>query len=279
MSRKLTLLFSLAIYCHLLCTHLLLLLSMVICFNFLPFSLICSTNMLLFVPSLAVPVQAKPFITADILTAKTERSKLESIYRKCKSPTNLENFKKQETFVAKLITASRRSFYRNLISQCSSQPKKLWSALDSLLSRKIPPCLPTCSSPSQLASTFLNFFNDKIVKLCSSLIVTGNPIISPHSPPQFPPLSLSFFSPTTEAKVRNAIMFSSNATCTLDSIPTQLLKSCLDALIQPITTIINLSLTEGPLPDCFKSVIVTPLHKKHKKHSAHNEEKRIQYRA
>src|ERR1044072_4662248 len=58
MSRKLTLLFSLVIYCHLLCTHLLLLLSMVICFNFLPFSLICSTNMLLFVPLLAVHVHA-----------------------------------------------------------------------------------------------------------------------------------------------------------------------------------------------------------------------------
>src|ERR1051325_5882160 len=115
----------------------------------------------------------KPFITADILTAKAVRSKLESIYRKRKSSTNFENFKKQETIVAKLVTASRRSYYRNLISQCRSQPKKLWSALDSLLSRKIPPCLPTCSSPSELASTFLNFFNDKIAKLFSSLIVAG----------------------------------------------------------------------------------------------------------
>src|ERR1051325_11027369 len=124
-------------------------------------------------------------------------------------------------------------------------------------------CSSTCSSPSQLASNFLYFFNDKIAKLCSSLIVLGNAIKSPHSPPLFPPPSLSFFSPTTEAEVRKAIMFSSNATCALDSIPTQLLKSCLDVLIQPITTIINLSLTEGSFPDSFKSAIVTPLHKKH----------------
>src|ERR1051325_1743567 len=58
-------------------------------------------------------------------------------------------------------------------------------------------------------------------------------------------------------------MFSSNATCAQDSITTQLLKSFLDTLIHPITTIINLSLTEGTFPDCFKSAIVTPLHKKH----------------
>src|SRR5688572_26399124 len=45
------------------------------------------------------------------------------------------------------------------------------------------PLSSTCSF-SQLASTFFNFFNDKIAKLCSSLIVPGNPINSPQFPPQ-----------------------------------------------------------------------------------------------
>src|SRR5207245_179320 len=62
-----------------------------------------------------------------------------------------------------LIIISRSCFH-NLISSCSSQPKTLWSALDSLLSRKAPPCLPTFTDPSKLASSFLNFFDDKITK-------------------------------------------------------------------------------------------------------------------
>ena len=63
--------------------------------------------------------------------------------------------------------------------------------------------------------------------------------------------------------MRLAILSSSDASCALDSIPTNLLKSCLDALILPITTIINHSLSDGIFPDQFKSAIVTPLHKKH----------------
>src|SRR5437899_6416883 len=42
-----------------------------------------------------------------------------------------------------------------------------------------------------------------------------------------------------------------------------LLKSCLDSLLLPITTLINLSISESIFPNEFKSAIVTPLHKKH----------------
>ena len=86
----------------------------------------------------------KPFITPEIISEKKKRSKFETIYRRSKTPANLNNFKTQSRHVSKLITASRRSYYRSLISTCSDQPKKLWSAFDGLLSRKLPPSLPTC---------------------------------------------------------------------------------------------------------------------------------------
>src|SRR6184192_585544 len=38
---------------------------------------------------------------------------------------------------------------------------------------------------------------------------------------------------------------------------------CLDSLLLPITTLINLSISESIFPNEFKSAIVTPLHKKH----------------
>src|SRR3989442_1716297 len=56
---------------------------------------------------------------------------------------------------------------------------------------------------------------------------------------------------------------SSNATCSLDIIPTFLLKSCIDSLITPITNIINLSFLEGSFPTSFKDALVHPLLKKH----------------
>jgi len=56
---------------------------------------------------------------------------------------------------------------------------------------------------------------------------------------------------------------SSDSTCSLDIIPTFLLKSCLDSLIYPITRIINLSLSEGTFHASFKSATIHPLLKKH----------------
>ena len=54
----------------------------------------------------------------------------------------------------------------------------------------------------------------------------------------------------------------SNGTCNLDTIPTTLLKSCIDSLIVPITNIVNKSLKEGVFPSDFKTVHVIPLLKK-----------------
>src|ERR1043165_1922628 len=205
----------------------------------------------------------KPFITADILAEKTKRSKLEAIYRRSNEPLDKAVYKLQARVVRKFITNSRRSYFQNLISDLSSQPKKLWSALDSLLSRKTPPCLPTTNSMSDLASSFSKFFGDKIVKLCSSFPQTTPTVDSPPSPPPSPPPPLSSFFPATPEEVKIAILSSSNASCPSDVIPTGLLKACVDSLLQPITTLINLSLSEGIFPENFKHAYVSPLHKKH----------------
>jgi len=78
---------------------------------------------------------SKPFITSEIRAEKSKRSKLESIFRKNRSPLNKDNFSAQAHKVAKMITVARRTYYRSLVLACSHQPKKLWAALNSLLSR------------------------------------------------------------------------------------------------------------------------------------------------
>src|SRR5207247_3041457 len=77
------------------------------------------------------------------------------------------------------------------------------------------------------------------------------------------PLPVYTFAPPSPDYARHAILMSSNATCSLDTIPTFLLKSCLDSLITPITNIINLSFLEGSFPTSFKDALVYPLLKKH----------------
>ena len=60
-------------------------------------------------------------------------------------------------------------------------------------------------------------------------------------------------------KILNA---SPTKSCSLDPWPTFLVKECVDILINPLTQMINMSLSEGYFPNQFKTAIVTPLLKK-----------------
>ena len=82
---------------------------------------------------------------------------------------------------------------------------------------------------------------------------------SPHCCPPTVPPSLLIFKLATTVEIRDIILSSSDATCELDPIPTKLLKSCLDVLIQPITKVVNLALSEGIFPSLYKNALVTPL--------------------
>ncbi len=145
----------------------------------------------------------------------------------------------------------------------------------SLLSRNIPKSLPAASSPSAPASSFLNFFNDKITNHCFSTPPYVNSFSLPHniSPPFNFLTSLTvylfgtetnvklsfnliFFNlhPVTEHEVCKIILSSTDSSCSLDLIPTKLLKSCIDAFVPPITHLINLSLNEVVFPTHFKKL-------------------------
>ena len=140
--------------------------------------------------------------------------------------------------------------------------RKIWQALNSLMNRNIPKSLPTANCPSKLATSFLNFFNDKISNLCATIPSCFDNVLSSRNLHKNSP-QISNFAPATMDEIRKLILCSSDATCSLDIIPTKLLKSCLDVLLIPITNLINLSLSEGVFPSVFKHAIVSPLLKKH----------------
>ena len=205
----------------------------------------------------------KPFITPDIKIQKNLRSRLESIWRANKTTSNRAIYKTQARKVAKLITESKENFYKNFVLENKNNPKKLWAGLDSLLSRKSPSILPTFSCPKKLASTFSEFFIEKINKISSKFQPNITTTTETTETPTFITPQLNLFTPATSTEIFHAISKSSNASCLLDPIPTSLLKSCLPSLILPITNIVNLSFSEGIFPDSFKKSIVKPLYKKH----------------
>ena len=71
--------------------------------------------------------------------------------------------------------------------------------------------------------------------------------------------TLQSFTPATTNEVLIINKKYPNKSCDLDPFPTLLLKSCIDQLIFPITTIINLSMQSGVVPQDFKQALVNPL--------------------
>ena len=66
----------------------------------------------------------------------------------------------------------------------------------------------------------------------------------------------------TAGEVRRIVLAAPAKSCSLDPIPTYLLRDCIDVLLPFLSAMVNASLREGHLPVFHKKAVVTPLSKK-----------------
>ena len=158
-----------------------------------------------------------------------------------------------------LVILNSSNFLTNLVTESSSNPRTLWKTLNSILHHNPSNSSPDTPDTQSLANSFLQFFSDKIERICSKFSSSDSP--DPYLFPITPP-NLSNFNPATFMEIRNLLFSSQNKQCELDSIPTFLLKLCFNELVPTIINIINFSLSEGIFPSPFKQAIVHPLLKK-----------------
>ena len=204
-----------------------------------------------------------PWMTPEILAAKNQRRYLERVWRRNPTPLNRSRFSKQVHHCNRLMSKAKAAYYDGIVSENSADQRSMWQAFNQILHRKPPGHLPDCPSISRLATMFGTFFIDKITAIRTSLpdlhVPTSAPVSSTDAPGQS---TLNRFEPASEEEIRRLIMASPKKSCELDPIPTALVKSCLDVLLLPITTLVNKSLAEGSFPSVFKNAHVTPLLKK-----------------
>ena len=159
-----------------------------------------------------------------------------------------------------MMSKSKSDYYTSLLSNNSANPHHMWISVNKILHREKSKPLPDYTSLDTLCSSFSKFFTDKITLIRSNFVTNDHS----HDFPEPPHVenTMDQFAPTTTSEVRTIILKSTNASCDLDPFPTHLLKQCIDDLIVPITTIINLSMREGVVPPDFKQALVTPIIKK-----------------
>lgn len=129
----------------------------------------------------------------------------------------------------------------------------MWSKLCCLLE---PPSQEYTSDHS--ADEFANFFADKTENIRHSTMSAPNPVIEQRDVPAF----LSDFQPISSAEVLSLIHHLPPKHCSLDPIPTWLLKRISYVIAPVITAMCNASIRQKTMPDLHKIAIVHPLLKK-----------------
>ncbi len=207
------------------------------------------------------PKPPNPWMTPEIVAAKRQRRYLERTWRKQPTSLNRTRLTRQTHLCNRLMSKAKSAHYSELISENSGSQRSLWNVFNKILHRRPEMHLPKFSTIQSLADTFGSYFVDKISIIRSAFPSCPDPDETSRPHHNAP---LQHFSPATEDEVRRFIVSAPCKSSDLDPIPTSLLKPCLDILIAPITSLINLSLSEGRFPSAFKTAHVTPLLKKPK---------------
>ena len=118
--------------------------------------------------------------------------------------------------------------------------------------------VPIPPTDISLPEAFCKFFSHKIKDIRCEL--DSCPIDNDFIP--FDGIPLTCFRPVSQETVRYLVLKSPTKICALDTIPTGLLKACIDSLVPLITRIVNESLESGTVCDVLMQAIVTSLFKK-----------------
>jgi len=170
------------------------------------------------------------------------------------------HFKSLRNRYHNLILTSKKQYYSNLIFAVSDNPRRLWQTVNMLLCRKTASPLPTSTSFTSLADSFVFF----LYWLRLSLGVFSTTTF-PHShAPLTTPPSFSTFKPATKSEISK--MLSTFLTNNLILIVSQpgLLINVLQSLFPLSLTYIdnNLSLSSGQFHPSLKQSTISSLLKK-----------------
>ena len=203
-----------------------------------------------------------PWFTDEIREKKRKRRKAEKKWRKTRAEEDRKVFVKERQEVVLMLRQAKLEFYSDIIQQSQHNQRDLFKIIDTLLQRKKDMPLPPHDNPCTLANDFTNFFVGKIEKIRDNIKSSRTITCSASTEKKCFQTELEYFQPATQEEIRTLIMRSPAKTCSLDPIPSRLLKSYIEEVLPLITMIINMSLTSSTMPQSLKIAIITPILKK-----------------
>ena len=205
------------------------------------------------------PHKPHPWYNDNIHLMRQKRRRLERKWQKSRKLEDWQTYETHYQQVVQSIKQAKQAYYQDRLS---SSPNDAFSVINNLLQHR-GTFLPSCTSDSDLADKFVDFFTEKISNIRASLddcLVAE----SSDSVTSACPHKLNSFVPVTADDLYKVIMKSKTKTCRIDPVPTHLLKdpTVLNAVLPYLTKMVNASLESGVVPKALKTALVIPHLKK-----------------
>lgn len=200
----------------------------------------------------------------NISTFKRTCRFYERKWRKSKLQADFVNYKNHILMYNGELKKARRQYFSQIIAENSNNSKILFNTIDKLINP--PLTIPTELHSVEKCNEFATFFSEKILTIRSNIKIPSHTDASYLFPSRSLLVSsacLPSFTPIHQGELGEIVQQLGSATCSLDPLPTKLLKQVFSCLASDILNIVNTSLLSGTFPSCLKHALVTPLLKKH----------------
>lgn len=213
----------------------------------------------------------KPWITPGLKRCMLHRDKLHLDLRKFPNdPTREFVYKRYRNFCNNLLHKLKCQYQSQELQKNKSNPKNLWKSLKNICSIYSNPSKNSdLLSVSSNANSSLNFCNEYFANVGNKFAQTIlNKLSKSESELAKSMSSLTsniksfFLHPTNTCEVDKIITQLKNDSAPgIDGIQASLIKSIKSHILEPLTYILNLSLSSGVFPTSWKTACVIPIHK------------------
>jgi hypothetical protein len=207
-----------------------------------------------------------PWYNDEIHNSKKQRRKAETTWRQSGLEIHRQIYCQARDATNSLIYEAKTKFFNNKIVDCGTDQKALFRIVKQLLGKDNQLKLPSHNSVEELLEQFSGYFTSKIHTIRSNL---DKDVVTDDRPSSVLPLpgnvssvQLQNYEKLTIDEIKKVIRKSPTKSCSLDPIPTWLLKEEIEIISPIITSIVNMSLQTSFFPPSMKHALVTPLLKK-----------------
>ena len=211
----------------------------------------------------------KPWITDALLKSIKRKNKL---YKRFLSNPNTYNNQKYKTYKNKLthlLKISKLRYYESKINNTSNNIKQTWKLINEVINKrnskpkfhsKFQYRNKEISDPTEIANKFCSYFTSVGKNLADQIPSSS---VSPKRYLQGNVRESIFFTPaTTQEIIDISRTFQSGKAPGYDGIKITTVKQSIYHICEPLTYIINLSLSSGIVPNNMKVARVIPIYKK-----------------